>query len=98
VHSLRDDVTQVRYPSRLTLLRGWLDSADCAKVRGARESGGGLQAVTVHAQAYGVYDEVLALYDGVVDAWVYLTEAFDYLPLSALVDGKVRGPAMSGRQ
>lgn len=39
-------------------------------------------------QVYGFYDECIRKYNG-VDAWRYCTEVFDYLPLSAIVDGQI---------
>ena len=39
-------------------------------------------------QVYGFYDECKRKY-GSVNVWRYCTEIFDYLSLSAIVDGKV---------
>ena len=39
-------------------------------------------------QVYGFYDECVRKY-GNSNVWVYLTDLFDYLPLTALVENKV---------
>ena len=39
-------------------------------------------------QVYGFYDECLRKY-GNPNVWKYFTDLFDYLPLTALVDGQV---------
>lgn len=40
------------------------------------------------SQVYGFYDEVLCKY-GSANVWKLFTEVFDYLPLTALVEGQV---------
>jgi serine/threonine-protein phosphatase 6 catalytic subunit len=40
------------------------------------------------SQVYGLYDECFRKY-GSANAWKYCVEAFDYLPIAAIIDGSV---------
>ena len=60
---------KVRYPSRITILRGNHESKQITQV-------------------YGFYDECLRKY-GNANVWQYFTSLFDYLPLTAVVEGNI---------
>jgi len=63
---------KVRWPNRITMLRGNHES----------------RSIT---QVYGFYDECLRKY-GTANVWKMLTDVFDYLPLSALIENQIFCP------
>ena len=85
---------KAKHPGHVTLLRGNHESRQITQVQlTAVGSTGVCRLATTkpraaRAQVYGFYDECQRKY-GNANAWRYCTEVFDYLTLSALVDGRV---------
>jgi diadenosine tetraphosphatase ApaH/serine/threonine PP2A family protein phosphatase len=46
------------------------------------------RVLTEHSRRYGFYDECLRKY-GNPDVWKYYTDLFDYLPLTAQIEGQI---------
>ena len=75
---------QVRYPDRITLIRGNHESRQITQVRGSHDHICCSLTFFLRLsscrdlQVYGFYDECLRKY-GSVNVWRYCTDIFDYL-------------------
>jgi len=80
---------KVRYPERVTIIRGNHESRQITQVRKAPLAGA--RGLSRPGQVYGFYDECLRKY-GSATVWKAFTDLFDYLPLTACIEGRVFCP------
>jgi hypothetical protein len=79
---------QVRWPSRITIIRGNHESRQITQARSHRVVlwlAGRTMLNRSVLQVYGFYDECVRKY-GTPNVWRYFTDLFDYMPLAAVVD------------
>lgn len=70
---------KIRYPERLFVLRGNHESRQITRV----------YSLTFYFSCrYGFYDECVRKY-GDATVWKYFTDLFDYMPITALVEGEI---------
>ena len=75
---------KVRYPTRIYLTRGNHESRTVTQVFNIN------QLIYYYLiKVYGFYDECFKKY-GNANVWKMFTDVFDYLPLSCVVENKVR--------
>jgi hypothetical protein len=81
---------QVRYPERISILRGNHESRQITQVKRHLGPSPPLHPppLVINAQVYGFYDECLKKYASPA-VWTYFTDLFDFLPLTGLVERQV---------
>lgn len=92
-------MAQVRYPHRITILRGNHESRQITQVYArapphpfmmdpAKRLTYTLLLPPLRSSRYGFYDECLRKY-GNANVWKFFTDLFDYLPLTALIEQQI---------